>query len=117
MTCTSTSESIHARTSARCTVRRFLFLSFFFLRYRRPPSSTLFPYPPLSRSSHPKLPEYELATAPATPRDPGPSSAYNVGLGLSKIRGPLTFGIAAIYEPIWSYTWADVVSEIGRAHV
>ena len=58
-----------------------------------------------NRMSHPKLPEYELANVPAIPRDPGHSSAYNLGLGLSKTRGPLTFGIDAIYEPIWSYTW------------
>src|SRR5207302_2230937 len=69
----------------------------------------------VNRMSHPKLPEYELANVPAIPRDPGHSSAYNVGLGLSKIRGPLTFGIDAIYEPIWSYTWADAASPVVTA--
>src|SRR5437763_112469 len=68
-----------------------------------------------NRMSHPKLPEYELANVPAIPRDPGHSSAYNVGLGLSKARGPLTFGIDAIYEPIWSYTWADAASPVVTA--
>jgi len=66
----------------------------------------------VNRMSHPKLPEYELANVPAIPRDPGHSSAYNLGLGLSKTRGPLTFGIDAIYEPIWSYTWADAASPV-----
>src|SRR5260370_41473270 len=32
-----------------CSIR---FLFFFFLRFRRPPRSTLFPYPPLFRSRH-----------------------------------------------------------------
>jgi hypothetical protein len=65
-----------------------------------------------NRMSHPKLPEYELANVPVIPRDPGHSAAYNFGVGLSKIRGPLTFGIDAIYEPIWSYTWADAASPV-----
>src|SRR2546429_206606 len=71
--------------------------------------------PTANRMSHPKLPEDELANVPAIPRDPGHSSAYNVGLGLSKTRGPLTFGIDAIYEPIWSYTWADAASPVVTA--
>src|SRR5881398_1539964 len=66
----------------------------------------------VNRMSHPKLPEYELANVPAIPRDPGHSSAYNVGLGLSKASGPATFAIDAIYEPIWSYTWADAASPV-----
>lgn len=69
----------------------------------------------VNRMSHPKLPEYELANVPVIPRDPGYSSAYNVGVGLSKARGPATFGIDVIYEPIWSYTWADAASPIATA--
>jgi hypothetical protein len=65
-----------------------------------------------NRMSHPKLPEYELANVPVIPRDPGRSAAYNVGIGLSKVRGPTTFGVDAIYEPIWSYTWADASSPV-----
>ena len=65
-----------------------------------------------NRMSHPKLPEYELANVPVIPRDPGHSAAYNVGLGLSKASGPATFAIDAIYEPIWSYTWADAASPV-----
>jgi hypothetical protein len=65
--------------------------------------------------SHPKLPEYELTNVPVIPRDPGHSAAYNIGIGLSKTRGPLTFGIDAIYEPIWSYTWADATSPVVSA--
>ena len=62
-----------------------------------------------NRMSHPKIPNYEIMSIP---RDPGDSYAFNVGLGLSRTRGPATFGIDAIYEPIWSYTWADAAAPI-----
>jgi hypothetical protein len=65
-----------------------------------------------NRMSHPKLPEYELVNVPVIPWDPGRSSAYNVGIGVSKVQGSTTFGLDAIYEPIWSYTWADAPSPI-----
>ncbi|HEY3222014.1 MAG TPA: hypothetical protein VGJ80_14885 [Gemmatimonadales bacterium] len=61
----------------------------------------------LNRSSHPKIPNYELANVPAIPRDPGYTTAFDFGFGLSKIRGPATFGMDVVYEPIRSYTWAD----------
>jgi hypothetical protein len=57
-----------------------------------------------NRMSHPKIPNYEIMSIP---RDPGYSSAFNLGVGLSESEGPLTFGIDAIVEPIWSHTWAD----------
>src|SRR2546422_9096208 len=66
----------------------------------------------VNRMSHPKLPDYDLANVAVTPRDPGHSSAYNGGVGLSKTRGPMAFAIDAIYEPIWSYTWADAASPV-----
>src|SRR2546430_768001 len=50
----------------------------------------------VNRMSHPKLPDYELANVAVIPRDPGHSSAYNVGVGLSKTRGPMAFAIDAI---------------------
>jgi hypothetical protein len=53
--------------------------------------------------SQPRIARNEIVTIP---RDQGHSSAYNVGLGFSKTRGPATFGLDAIYEPIWSTTWA-----------
>jgi hypothetical protein len=68
-----------------------------------------------NRMSHPKLPEYELTNLPAIPRDPGHSSAYNIGIGVSKVAGPATFGIDAVYEPIWSYTWADAARPVATA--
>ncbi len=54
--------------------------------------------------SHPKIPNYEIQNIP---RDPGNSSAFNVGVGISRIHEALTFGVDLIYEPIWSHTWAD----------
>ncbi len=53
--------------------------------------------------SHPRIARNEIVTIP---RDQGHSTAYNLGLGFSKTRGPATFGLDAIYEPIWSTTWA-----------
>ena len=65
-----------------------------------------------NRLSHPKIPNYEMANVPVLPRDPGRSSAYNLGIGLSKTRGGATFGVDAIFEPIRSYTWADAVTPV-----
>lgn len=53
--------------------------------------------------THPKIPNYELMNIP---RDPGRSQAYQVGVGVARTRGPATFGLDAVYEPIWSRTWA-----------
>lgn len=57
--------------------------------------------------SHPKLPNYEIRSVQVIPRDPGTSYAFNLGIGLSRTYGPAIFGIDAIFEPIWSHTWAD----------
>jgi hypothetical protein len=62
-----------------------------------------------NRMSHPKIPNYEIMNIP---RDPGYSSAFNVGIGLSETEGPVTFGIDAIVEPIWSHTWADAAAPV-----
>ncbi|HEV8264743.1 MAG TPA: hypothetical protein VGQ06_07315 [Gemmatimonadales bacterium] len=65
-----------------------------------------------NRMSHPKIPTYELAAVPAIPRDPGRSAAFNLGMGVSKVRGPATFAVEAIFEPIRSYTWADAATPV-----
>ncbi|MGH7531575.1 MAG: hypothetical protein ACREMN_14435 [Gemmatimonadales bacterium] len=65
-----------------------------------------------NRASHPKIPEYELANVPVIPRDPGYSSAFNFGVGVSRVRGAATFGADLIYEPIRSYTWADAAAPL-----
>lgn len=66
-------------------------------------------------ASYPKLPAYQLPSVPALPWDPGRSSAYNLGIGFAKTRGPTTVGVDLIYEPIWSYTWADATSSVVTA--
>lgn len=65
-----------------------------------------------NRKSHPKIPNYELANIP---RDPGNSSAWNLGLGLAKVSGPLTFGFDLIYEPASSETWAEAAERTETA--
>jgi hypothetical protein len=62
-----------------------------------------------NRATHPKLPNYVLSNVAVIPWDPGRSYAYQVGVGVSKVLGPATFGAEAMYEPIQSYTWADAV--------
>ena len=67
----------------------------------------------VNRKSHPKIPNYDLANVP---RDPGDSWAFNIGAGLGHRRGPLTFGVEVVYEPVWSETWAeaeDTVRTVG----
>lgn len=59
--------------------------------------------------SHPKLPNYEIQNIP---RDPGNSSAFNLGAGISKTHEGSTFGVDVVYEPIWSHTWADAAAPV-----
>src|SRR4029077_18265409 len=40
------------------------------------------------------------------PRDPGHSDALQLGVGVARTNGPATFGLDAVYEPIWSLTYA-----------
>lgn len=49
------------------------------------------------------------------PRDPGHSTAFNVGAGVGWNRDAATFGIDLIYEPIWSHTWANAASAVETA--
>ena len=62
--------------------------------------------------SHPKIPNYELMNIP---RDPGNSVATNFGVGISRQRGPVSFGMDLIYEPIWSDTWAVADADTSTA--
>ena len=62
--------------------------------------------------SHPKIPNYEIQNIP---RDPGNSEAFNIGVGVSKSEQSFTFAVDALYEPIWSYTWADTPSPLVTA--
>jgi hypothetical protein len=58
----------------------------------------------VNRKTHPKIPNYEIQNIP---RDPGTTWAYELGVGLSRTRGPTTFGIDMLFQPIWSDTWQE----------
>jgi hypothetical protein len=60
--------------------------------------------------SHPKIPNYEIMNIP---RDPGNSTAFDIGVGVAKVLGPTTFGIDIVYEPGTSDTWAEAEAAIG----
>jgi hypothetical protein len=59
--------------------------------------------------THPKIPNYSIMNVP---RDPGNSNAFNVGVGVARTRGPATYGVDVIFEPIWSHTWADAATPV-----
>ena len=62
--------------------------------------------------SHPKIPNYSLMNIP---RDPGNSSAYNLGIGFARHGEKGFSAVEYIYEPIWSHTWADANTIIPTA--
>lgn len=57
-----------------------------------------------NRKMHPKIPNYALVNIP---RDPGNSTAFNVGVGLSRTEGPRVFAMDLVWEPARSHTWAE----------
>lgn len=63
----------------------------------------------VNRMDHPKIPNYSIMNIP---RDPGNSSAFNVGFGIARTFDGSTFGVDLVYEPIWSHTWADAAAPI-----
>ena len=63
----------------------------------------------VNRMDHPKIPNYEIMNIP---RDPGNSSAFNLGVGLARQVAQSTFAVDLVYEPIWSHTWADAAQPI-----
>jgi hypothetical protein len=65
-----------------------------------------------NRLSHPKIPTYEIQQVQSIPRDPGNSSAYNLGVGISKVHNATVFALDAVYEPIWSHTWAEAETQL-----
>jgi hypothetical protein len=66
----------------------------------------------LNRKSHPKIPNYEIQNIP---RDPGTTWAYEAGLGVSRRKGPTTFGLDALLQPIWSDTWQEADKPVKTA--
>jgi hypothetical protein len=61
-----------------------------------------------NRLTHPKIPNYQIQNIP---RDPGHSSAFNIGFGTTRVVGPSTFGLDVVMEPIRSRTWADAAGD------
>ena len=76
------------------------------LRYTRPLADNLRFGALLTTNwkEHPKIPNYDLMSIP---RDPGNSTAYNLGLGLHKGIDYSYLAVDLIYEPITTMTWAD----------
>ena len=56
-----------------------------------------------STKAHPKIPNYNIVNIP---RDPGNSTVFNVGVGVSHSEGPVSAGLDVIFEPGRSHTWA-----------
>ena len=55
-----------------------------------------------NRITQPRLPDHDL---PQVPGDAGRASAFNIGAGIARTKGPWTMGLDAILEPIWNRTW------------
>lgn len=66
----------------------------------------------VNRKSHPKIPNYEIQNIP---RDPGTTWGYELGIGLSRHRGPTTFGLDVVLQPIWSDTWQEADEAVKTA--
>jgi hypothetical protein len=64
-----------------------------------------------NRLSHPKIPDYRIREVITVPRDPGHTSAFNVGFGLAKLTRYTSFGMDVILEPIFSTTWAEALGD------
>jgi hypothetical protein len=56
-----------------------------------------------STKDHPKIPNYNIVNIP---RDPGNSTVFNLGAGVSHQEGPVSAGLDVIFEPGRSHTWA-----------
>lgn len=61
-----------------------------------------------NRNTHPSIPNYEIQNIP---RDPGRSWAFDLGAGLSRQAGLVTFGVEAVLEPIWAETWQEALTD------
>ena len=62
-----------------------------------------------NRISQPNTPNSDLLNIP---QDPGRATAYELGVGVSRIYGPSLFGMDVVYEPIWSTTWAEAQTPV-----
>jgi hypothetical protein len=76
------------------------------LAYQRPLATTGWRIGWIGTANFERQPRIAPDEVVTLARDQGRSTAYDVGVGFSKTQGPSTFGIDAVYEPIWSTTWA-----------
>ena len=65
-----------------------------------------------NQKSHPKIPNYEIMNIP---RDPGHSTAFDIGFGVSKVTERTKFGLDFVYEPASSETWAEAAAAVATA--
>jgi hypothetical protein len=65
----------------------------------------------VNRLSHPKIPDYRINEVITVPRDPGHTTAFNAGVGMSRVIGKATFGFDVLVEPISSTTWAEAARD------
>jgi hypothetical protein len=66
--------------------------------------------------THPKLPNYQIVdVVRPVPWDPGHSAASNLGIGVAQRKGPSTFALDLIYEPIATHTWGEAPSDLQTA--
>ncbi|MBA3670668.1 MAG: hypothetical protein H0W68_01420 [Gemmatimonadaceae bacterium] len=61
---------------------------------------------------HPKIPNYSLQNLP---RDPGTTTAFNLGFGAAHIGGATTFALDVIAEPMTSDTYAEAAAPVTAA--
>lgn len=62
-----------------------------------------------NRKSHPKIPNYNIQNIP---RDPGNSTAFELGVGMARTRGASTFAFDVALQPIWSDTWQEAEEDV-----
>ncbi len=65
-----------------------------------------------NRKQHPKIPNYRVIGVRPIPRDPGNSTAYDIGVGVSRRNGGALFAMDLIYQPARSNTWAEAEGEV-----
>ena len=65
-----------------------------------------------NRKSHPKIPNYNIQNIP---RDPGHSTAWELGFGVARSLGGTTAGLDVALQPIRSDTWQEADEPVETA--
>jgi hypothetical protein len=69
-----------------------------------------------NRKLHPKIPNYQLVGVTPIPRDPGNSTAVDIGVGVSRRNGSALFAMDLVYQPARSHTWAQAETALQAAN-